>query len=86
MLEKDEQINELRTVLALILDCCDYDAPRSACNATDMVGAVLPYEILKRARMALTTIEEPTKAVEPFGPDWVRQRVDENQRGFGRKS
>ena len=25
-------------------------------------------------------------SVKPFGPDWVHQKVDENERGYGRNS
>lgn len=32
---------------------------------------------------ACTCVKSET---QPFGPDWVRRKVDENERGFGRKS
>jgi hypothetical protein len=43
--------NELRIALQLILDHVDYT--NGACGLTEMVGAVLPKEIIERARIAL---------------------------------
>jgi hypothetical protein len=41
---------ELGTVLTLVLDCVDYTS--GACRLNEMVGAVLPKEILERALQA----------------------------------
>ncbi len=43
-----EFTNELRSCLALILDCVDYQ--RGACSVNEMVGAVLDKTVLERAR------------------------------------
>ena len=39
--------------LQVILDCVDYTA--GACGPTERVGAVLPKDIIKKARAALRT-------------------------------
>lgn len=45
----------LHTSLKLILDCVDY--VRGNCRVNEMVGAVLPTEILERARKAAKDYE-----------------------------
>jgi hypothetical protein len=44
------RLSEAVTVLRLLLDAMDYE--RGACQPNEMVGAVLPVEILRRARAA----------------------------------
>jgi hypothetical protein len=53
LLRADEKVVELRTVLALALDAVDYE--NGACRLNEMVGAVLPKEILARMRAAVKT-------------------------------
>ena len=43
-------LSEAVTSLRLLLDAVDYE--RNACRPNEMVGAVLPVEILRRARTA----------------------------------
>lgn len=50
LLRADEISVELWTVLVLILDAVDYD--NGACRVNEMVGAVLPKEVLDLARKA----------------------------------
>ena len=44
-------ITELEAALGVLLDQVDYTA--GACTLTEMVGAVLPLEVIERARKAL---------------------------------
>jgi hypothetical protein len=43
---------KLETVIQLLLDCVDYT--NNSCRLNDMVGAVLPSQIIEKARSALT--------------------------------
>ncbi len=43
----------LRTCLTVVLDCVDYTAGN--CRVNEMVGAVLPKEIIEQARNILLT-------------------------------
>lgn len=43
--------------LSVILDCVDYTA--GACTATEMVGAVLPRDVIEQAKTALTEARRP---------------------------
>ena len=55
------QRDELRICLLLVLDAVDYTA--NACEVNEMVGAVLPREILTRAKNAVSelgSIQETT--------------------------
>ena len=47
----EDKADELRTVLLLVLDCVDYT--RGNCRMNEMVAAVLPKEIIERARKAV---------------------------------
>lgn len=47
---------KLRAALLLVLDQVDYTV--HACNVTDMVGAVLPLEVIDKARIALYETRE----------------------------
>ena len=43
--------------------------------------------IVRMIRFHLIDVDDARKRQkEPFGPAWVRAKVEENQRGFGRKS
>jgi len=46
-----EQISHLRRALQVVLDQVDYT--RDACAITEMVGAVLPREVLDQAHKVL---------------------------------
>ena len=51
-IEQREEENEvLRQWLNVVLDCADYTAGN--CGVTEMVGAVLPKEVIEQARDAL---------------------------------
>ena len=39
---------------------------------------------IRQIRRLLVEQDKPEKP--PFGPDWVRRKVEENERGFGHKS
>lgn len=45
--------DELRAALLLILDHVDYTAKHPGCRMNEMVGAVLPEVVIRRAREAL---------------------------------
>jgi hypothetical protein len=47
-----------RDALLLVLDQVDYTA--GACSLTEMVGAVLPKEVIQKAREALHVEQAPT--------------------------
>ena len=51
-------------------------------------GGLEAYVPNKRlARKLLLRIQQPNIVPDiPFGPDWVKQKVEENERGYGRKS
>lgn len=50
-------------------------------------GVIESYEQRKTHERELRAeIEEARKAEEPFGPEWVARKCEENERGFGRKS
>ena len=64
---KDEEIAEriVRSVncyddllasLQVILDCVDYT--KGACGLTEMVGAALPQEVIRNARIAIAKTKE----------------------------
>lgn len=43
-----------KEALQVVLDCVDYTKPANpACRATEMVGAVLPKEVIAKAREAI---------------------------------
>ena len=46
-----EKVERLRQWLQVILDCADYTS--GACRFDEMVGAVLPAEIIKQAKKTL---------------------------------
>lgn len=46
-------LGEVIECLGIVLDCVDYTAPIPNCKQTEMIGAVLPKEILERARKAI---------------------------------
>lgn len=46
-----QKIQDLRATLGLILDMVDYT--NGACQLTEMVGAVLPKEVIQLARKRL---------------------------------
>ena len=48
----DQKPLKVREALLVILDCIDYT--RGACSLNEMVGAVLPKEIIELARQSLT--------------------------------
>ena len=50
-----------REALQLVLDQVDYTA--HACQFTDMVGAVLPLQVIKLARRALAENSDPMSKV-----------------------
>lgn len=50
LLRTDEIVREQRIALRLLLDAVDYQA--GACRVNEMIGAVLPVEILERVRNA----------------------------------
>jgi hypothetical protein len=50
MEDQSERIEAFRTALLLLLDNIDYEAGN--CRVNEMVGAVLPKEILRKAREA----------------------------------
>jgi hypothetical protein len=50
-MNEKERIEELETILNLLLDNIDYIG--GACQIVQMIGAVLPTVILKQARKAL---------------------------------
>lgn len=47
----EDKADELRTALLLVLDCVDYT--HGNCRMNEMVAAVLPKEIIERARKAV---------------------------------
>ena len=47
----EARAERLKTALMLILDCADYTS--GACGLTEMIGGVLPRQIIDRARDAL---------------------------------
>jgi hypothetical protein len=47
-ISKDEHIASLKSVIRTILDAVDYTS--DACRPNEMVGAVLPREIIELAR------------------------------------
>lgn len=52
----EARAERLKTALMLILDCADYTS--GACGLTEMIGGVLPRQIIDRARDALKGGEE----------------------------
>jgi len=50
-----EKVERLRQWLAVTLDCADYTAGN--CRVNEMVGAVLPTDVIKQARAALLESE-----------------------------
>jgi hypothetical protein len=50
MEDQSKRIEALRTALLLLLDNIDYEAGN--CRVNEMIGAVLPKEILRKAREA----------------------------------
>jgi hypothetical protein len=50
-IEPPVSYDELQWVLAILLDQIDYE--RGACKVTEMIGAVLPRELLSRSRETL---------------------------------
>jgi hypothetical protein len=46
-------VQTLREALLVVLDQIDYTADPPACAVTEMVGAVLPVDVIKAARAAL---------------------------------
>ncbi len=48
---QQERIDKLRTALLLVLDNIDYEAGN--CRVNEMIGAVLPREVLRKAREAV---------------------------------
>jgi hypothetical protein len=52
--------NELRIALRLMLDCVDYTAGN--CRVNEMVGAVLPREIIERAKKLLSAPSPTSEA------------------------
>lgn len=55
-LPKESKISTLQTALYLILDCVDYTS--GSCLPNEMVGAVLPKEIIESAKRALENSHE----------------------------
>jgi len=51
MEDQSERIEVLRRALLLLLDNIDYEAGN--CRVNEMIGAVLPKEILRKAREAV---------------------------------
>ena len=51
--EERRHIEKLRVSLLLVLDNVDYTAEHPGCRVTEMVGAVLPREIIEIARKTL---------------------------------
>lgn len=48
-----------KEALQTVLDCVDYT--RGACALTEMVGAVLPKEVIKLAREAIEKDQPPSR-------------------------
>ena len=57
------ECEQLRQWLNVILDCADYTAGN--CRVNEMVGAVLPKEIIEQARAALLAQDQD----DPTAPD-----------------
>ena len=51
--EARAEVERLRSAFMLVLDQVDYTSVVPGCRVNEMVGAVLPKEILERARKAL---------------------------------
>lgn len=49
--DKEIENAKLRAVILLLLDCVDYTS--GACGVTELVGAVLPQNVITQAREAL---------------------------------
>ena len=62
MEDQPERIEVLRRALLLLLDNIDYEAGN--CRVNEMIGAVLPKEILRKAREAVKLV---------VNPDWAWQ-------------
>lgn len=50
MEDQSKRVEALRTALLLLLDNIDYEAGN--CRVNEMIGAILPLEILRKAREA----------------------------------
>lgn len=46
-----QERDQFKSILLVILDCVDYTAGN--CRANEMVGAVLPREVIERVRLAV---------------------------------
>ncbi len=51
MADQQQIINDLRAALEVVLDQVDYT--KGACQVNEMVGAVLPKEVIAKARTAI---------------------------------
>lgn len=51
MTDSESKIEKLKSVILLLLDHVDYT--RNACGLTELVGAVLPVDVIDQARSAL---------------------------------
>ena len=50
-LKVKQERDQFKSILLVILDCVDYTAGN--CRVNEMVGAVLPREVIERARQAV---------------------------------
>jgi hypothetical protein len=65
-----DQVFDLETALAVVLDCVDY--VHGNCEATEMVGAVLPREVAKMARASLQMYRWHHARQQPRKPKTIK--------------
>ena len=69
---------------------CSYLCREKFCRKKRAVRKIMAKTYASRvawvARNSRSRREVPRKVRAPFGPDWVRRKIEENERGFGRKS
>ncbi len=75
----ETELLEVRTCLQLVLDAVDYTA--GAGKPTEMVGALLPKEIIERSRKALAATRVEPEAWQTAPP--LATLIDEEEADNG---